>query len=75
MDHTTATALNYYPIKSCAGTSVESLDADTLGPTYDRRFMLVDQDGIFLSQRELPELSLITPKVEEDSLHVEAPGM
>lgn len=71
----TVTALHHYPIKSCAGTGVAALEADELGPALDRRFMLIDEDAIFLSQRELPGLSLIAPKVEGDSLHVEAPGM
>lgn len=74
-DPATVTALNYYPIKSCAGTSAESLTADALGPAQDRRFMLVDQDDIFLSQRELPKMSLINPRIEHELLLVKAPGM
>lgn len=70
----TVTALHYYPVKSCAGTSVASLRADELGPALDRRFMLVDEDSTFLSQRELPKLSLVEPEVVGEHLSVKAPG-
>ena len=63
-----------YPIKSCTGTSVEVLTADASGPVPDRRFMLVDRDGIFLSQRELPELARVKPEILTDLLRVRAPG-
>lgn len=63
-----------YPIKSCAGTVVDALAADALGPVPDRRFMLVDRDGVFLSQRELPKLARVEPEVRADSLRVRASG-
>ena len=56
-----------YPIKSCAGISVPSLKFDHRGPLLDRNWMLVDAEtGVFLSQRELPSMTLISTIIEND---------
>ena len=52
-----------YPVKSCAGVSVDSWDLDSRGLRHDRSFMVVDADGRFLTQREQPRLALIRPQV------------
>lgn len=75
MDTPTLASLHVYPVKSCAGTSVESWRADSLGFVRDRRWMVTDEEGIFLSQRELPRMSLITPEIEENHLSINAPEM
>lgn len=75
MDTPTLTSLHVYPIKSCAGTSVSSWKADSLGFVHDRRWMLTDEEGVFLSQRELPKMSLIKPEIKEGHLFVTAPDM
>ncbi|MEH6448022.1 MAG: MOSC N-terminal beta barrel domain-containing protein [Oleispira sp.] len=55
-----------YPIKSCAGISVSSFQFDEKGPLFDRRWMLVDSaTGVFLSQREVPQLALISTRIED----------
>jgi uncharacterized protein YcbX len=48
-----------YPIKSCAGIEVEELTLEKQGPRYDRQWMIVDDSGIFLSQRKLPKMARI----------------
>ena len=53
------TQINLYPIKSCAGISVERASLDSRGLSEDRCFMLVDIKGRFLTQREHPEMSRI----------------
>lgn len=54
-----------YPIKSCAGISVPSVQFDKKGPLFDRRWMLVDsKTGVFLSQREIPKMALISTHIE-----------
>jgi uncharacterized protein len=68
-------ALYTYPIKSCAGISVDTMRFDALGPLDDRRWMLVDEQDEFLTQRELPKLALVRPARVERGLHVLAPGM
>lgn len=55
-----------YPIKSCAGVAVSSLQFDGKGPLFDRRWMLVDSEtGVFLSQREVPQMALITTSIDK----------
>ncbi len=67
-------ALYVYPIKSCAGMSVASVTLDRRGVMGDRRFMVVDDDGRFLSQRELPKLALIVPRIADGAVTLAAPG-
>jgi uncharacterized protein len=67
--------LHVYPIKSCGGIAVDRWEVDERGLRHDRRWMLVDETGCFLSQRELPRMALIRTRIERDSLVVDAPGM
>lgn len=48
--------LTIYPIKSLPGLHLESATLDQRGLRDDRRWMLVDEDGVFLTQRTLPAL-------------------
>lgn len=57
----TITELHHYPIKSCAGLSVETLNFDEFGPLVDRRWLLVDEQGQFLTQRQLSHMARIKP--------------
>ena len=53
-----------YPLKSCAGISVNELVFDEKGPLLDRRWMLVERNsGVFLSQRTVPEMALIQTRL------------
>ena len=69
-----------YPIKSCAPVEVDQLGFDDFGPRGDRRFMLVDEQGKFLSQRQLPVMARIQPALrwrengELAGLLISAPG-
>ena len=74
MPHAKITALNIYPVKSCRGIA---LDRATLTPTgfaFDRRWMVVDARGKFLTQREAPTMSLIKTQMEGSGLRLCAPG-
>ena len=64
----TVTDLMIYPIKSCAGIAVEQLMFDDIGPRHDRRYMVVQPDGRFLTQRQLPIMSKIVPELVIDGL-------
>lgn len=48
-----------YPIKSLGGIRLSESIVEEKGFQHDRRWMLVDQEGVFLSQRENPQLSLL----------------
>ena len=67
--------LYVYPIKSCGGVSLDAWDADGRGLRLDRRWMLVDEDGCFLSQREVPRMALVRIRIGSDHLAVNAPNM
>ncbi len=64
-----------YPLKSAAGTRVTRADLDRFGFIGDRRWMVVDADGRFLSQRELPRMALLQAHTRPDGLTLDAPGM
>jgi uncharacterized protein YcbX len=68
-----------YPIKSCAGMSVREATLTRAGlsvdAVYDREWMVVDEEGRFLTQREYPRMALITPRLKADTLELRAPGM
>ena len=65
-----------YPIKSCAGVSLTQAELTDDGLLYDRSWMVVDERGDFVSQRECPRMALIQPTVTPAcELVVRAPGM
>lgn len=57
-----------YPVKSLAGNAVTTMQLHPRGAQNDRRWMLVDDAGRFISQREHPHLCRIQAKVSEDGL-------
>ncbi|HZN97361.1 MAG TPA: MOSC N-terminal beta barrel domain-containing protein [Gemmatimonadales bacterium] len=69
------TGLTLYPIKSAGGIPVAQSEVDEFGLRYDRRWMVVDESGTFLSQRSHPRLALVVPSIRDGALGVEAPGM
>lgn len=73
------TELNLYPIKSCAGISLREAVVTPAGlmseHIYDREWMVVDEQGQFLTQRECPTMALIRPRIKADTLELRAPGM
>lgn len=62
--------LQVYPIKSLGGVSLESSQAYEKGLEHDRRWMLVDEDGTFMSQRTTPQLALFHCELMEDGIRV-----
>lgn len=63
-----------YPVKSLRGCAVASADVDSLGLVGDRRFLLVNPDGRFLTQRTLPRMALIATELTADQLLLRANG-
>ncbi len=53
-------SLHVYPLKSARGIDLPVAQVDAFGLALDRRMMLVDPDGKFISQREIPALATIT---------------
>jgi uncharacterized protein YcbX len=67
-------ALYIYPIKSCAGIALDEALLTETGFDLDRAWMVVDADGMFVTQRELPRMALIQPTLRSDDLVLRAPG-
>ncbi len=61
-----------YPIKSLAGTSINSAEVTKKGFKHDRRFMLVDEDYRFLTIREFPKMIRIHPILQKEGLRVKS---
>ncbi|MDQ4128246.1 MAG: MOSC domain-containing protein, partial [Actinomycetota bacterium] len=74
-DGFTLSGLYVYPIKSCGGVALESTTVSATGLRHDRRWMLVDEAGEFISQRRLPRMALISVRLGPERLIVGAPGM
>ena len=68
-------ALFVYPIKSCAGVQVPEAIMTETGLEFDRAWMVVDDNGEFLTQRELPRMALIQPQLKHYEMVLRAPGM
>jgi uncharacterized protein len=77
MSDVTATIarLFVYPVKSCAGVEVREAVLTDMGLDLDRAWMVVDRDGEFVSQRELPRMALIRPQLKTSEIVLRAPGM
>ncbi len=75
----TIAELTLYPIKSCAGIALREAVVTPAGLShqfiYDREWMVVDNTGRFLTQREYPKMALIQPAIRTDMLVLRAPGM
>lgn len=70
-------SLHVYPVKSCAGLALERAELIETGLDPDRLWMLVDAQGEFVSQREIPRLALVQPSWRGGNADVvlRAPGM
>ncbi|MDX1512876.1 MAG: MOSC domain-containing protein [Gammaproteobacteria bacterium] len=64
-----------YPVKSTAGLAVGDAGVETRGLTGDRRWMVTDGGGDFLSGREFPKLVLIRAAPAGGGIVLSAPGM
>lgn len=70
----TISALHIYPVKSCKGLSLNEMTIEAKGPQGDRRRMVVDAEGRFLTQRKFPKMALIEAHVDSKGLQLLLPG-
>jgi uncharacterized protein YcbX len=73
--HVTVRSLHIYPIKACAGIDLCASVVDGAGLAWDRRWLVIDAQGHFLSQRTVPQMACIRPTLTDTSLVVTAPGL
>lgn len=62
-----------YPIKSLGGIRLSEAVAQKRGLQYDRRWMLVDDKGVFMSQRKYSKMALLKTSFIDEELQVTAP--
>lgn len=74
MDQVTVSRIHLYPLKAARGLTVTEADVGDRGFVHDRRFMVVDDRGRLLTQREHPALALLRAEIQGEALVLEAPG-
>jgi len=68
-------ALNVYPVKSFAGVPLSSMAVDVSGPRGDRRWMLVDDDGVTLTARKFPRMLAAHARVVDGGVELSGAGL
>lgn len=65
--------LTIYPVKSLRGINLDTLRIGQLGPLGDRRFVVADSEGRFLTQRQYPRMCLVAAVYQGQHLTLSAP--
>ncbi|CAN7602611.1 MOSC N-terminal beta barrel domain-containing protein [Variovorax paradoxus] len=71
----TIARLFVYPVRSCAGVELPEALLTETGLEFDRAWMVVDAQGEFVTQRQLPRMALIRPQMKHMEVVLRAPGM
>jgi uncharacterized protein YcbX len=66
----TVSALYIYPVKSLGGIALQQSKLSELGLQYDRRWMIIDKNNEFISQRTYPSLALLGTILEKDNIKI-----
>ena len=68
------TGLHIYPVKSMRGIALEHARVSSKGLDNDRRWMVVKSNGQFVTQRDMPQMSLLRTSLEASGLVLSRPG-
>ena len=68
MNTYTLSEINIFPVKSLGGISVSSAKVEARGLALDRQWLLINNENMFLTQREIPAMALVKVKVEDNGL-------
>ena len=71
----TLTQLNVYPVKGLKGIALTEARCTSRGLEHDRRWMVVDAEGMFLSQREHPKMATVWTDLGNGALSLSAPDI
>ena len=71
----TLSALNVYPVKGLKGIALQEARCTELGIEHDRRWMVVDREGEFVTQREHPKMATIWTEIDDSALTLSAPDV
>lgn len=66
--------IHIYPIKSCAPWTRDEAVVEPRGLAGDRRWMIADAQGRFLTARQHPRLTLVRAEPDGEALELAAPG-
>jgi len=66
----TLSQIYIYPVKSLGGISLKTAQVQERGLQHDRRWMLVDENNQFLTQRTFAEMALLQVELEDNGLRV-----
>jgi MOSC N-terminal beta barrel domain len=69
----TLTAINVYPVKGLKGIALDSALCTDRGIEHDRRWMVVDAEGMFISQRSHPKMATVWTDLTDNALLLSAP--
>ena len=67
-------ALTIYPVKSLRGISLQTCHLTTQGLEHDRRWMVVRENGRFVTQRDNALLALVETSMEPDGVLLSRKG-
>jgi len=67
--------IHRYPVKSCRGAELPDAVVEPWGLAGDRRWLVVDHDGVFRTAREARRLLLVTPVPRGGGLLLTAEGV
>jgi uncharacterized protein len=65
------TQINIYPVKSLDGFSPDSAIVEKRGLQHDRRWLITDPNGMFLTQRTNPKMAMLRATIEGDCLVIQ----
>ena len=67
-------SLHIYPVKSCRGIDLEHARMTETGLEWDRRWMIIDGKGKFVTQATNPQLATVTTGIVDGALRLSADG-
>ncbi len=68
-------AIHIYPVKALGGISLAQSTLTPRGLRYDRRFLVIDANDQFVTQREVPKMATVWMEIEGDQVVFSAPDM
>lgn len=71
----TLAAINRFPVKSCRGESLTEATVEPWGLAGDRRWFVVDEDGVTLTAREYRQLFFVRPALRDGGLDLTGPDL
>jgi len=74
MSQVSVSQLFFYPIKSCGGIELTRGFVTPKGFHLDRHWLVVDENGLFITQRQKAQLALVRPVVNDDILSISIIG-